>query len=110
MTGKSTLAALCLLTGTTHATDSVTDHATLHARNLAANCTPCHSADTPAPNAIPRIAGLPADRVLQRLRAFRSGDAPATVMHQIVRGYSDEQLSLIATHLATSPEPAPAPR
>lgn len=100
MTGKSTLAALCLLAGTTHAAPAV-----IHARNLAANCTPCHSPDAPAPNAIPRIAGLPADRILQRLQAFRSGDAPATVMHQIVRGYSDEQLALIATHLAASPDP-----
>ncbi|MBD5804009.1 Cytochrome subunit of sulfide dehydrogenase [Azoarcus sp. Aa7] len=99
MTGKSTLAALCLLAGTTHATDP----AALQARNLAANCTPCHSADAPEPNAIPRIAGLPADRILQRLRAFRSGEAPATVMHQIVRGYGDEQLALIATLLASSP-------
>ncbi|AKU13170.1 Cytochrome c, class I [Azoarcus sp. CIB] len=106
MTGKSTLAALCLLAGTTHAADS----AALHARNLAANCTPCHSADAPAPNAIPRIVGLPADRLLHRLRAFRSGDTPATVMHQIVRGYSDEQLSLIAAHLAGSPDPALDPR
>lgn len=110
MIGKSTLAVLCLLAGTTHAADSATDHAALHARNLAANCTPCHSADTAAPNAIPRIVGLPADSILQRLRAFRSGDAPATVMHQIVRGYSDEQLSLIATHLATNPDPALDPR
>ncbi|MCK9984570.1 MAG: cytochrome subunit of sulfide dehydrogenase [Azoarcus sp.] len=102
MTGKSTLAALCLLAGTTHAAAP----AAMHARNLAANCTPCHSPDAPAPNAIPRIASLPADRILQRLQAFRSGNAPATVMHQIVRGYSDEQLALIATHLAASPDPA----
>ncbi|MCC4116990.1 cytochrome C [Aromatoleum toluclasticum] len=99
MTGKSTLAALCLLAGGAHAAD-LSD---LHARNLAANCTPCHSADAPEPNAIPRIGGLSADKILHRLRAFGSGEAPATVMHQIVRGYSDEQLSLIASHFATNP-------
>lgn len=96
MTGKFTLAALCLLAGTAHAAGP----AALEARNLAANCTPCHSADAPEPTAIPRIAGLPAAQILHRLQAFRSGEAPATVMHQIVRGYSDEELALIANHLA----------
>jgi len=100
--GKFTLAALCLLAGTTHAADPAADTGDLHARNLAANCTPCHSADVPDPNAIPRIVGLPAGQILHRLRAFRSGDAAATVMHQIVRGYSDEELALIATHFANS--------
>ncbi|WP_407278342.1 cytochrome C [Aromatoleum evansii] len=102
MTGKFTLAALCLLAGTAHAASP----AATDARNLAANCTPCHSADTPEPNAIPRIAGLPAAKILHRLQAFRNGEAPATVMHQIVRGYSDHELALIANHLAIPAIPA----
>ena len=102
MTGKSTLAALCLLAGAMHATTHAADLAALRARDLAANCTPCHSADAPESSAIPRIVGLPADKILRRLQAFSSGDAPATVMHQIVRGYSDEQLALIAAHFAAS--------
>ncbi|QTQ35282.1 Putative cytochrome c [Aromatoleum petrolei] len=93
---------MCLLAGTAHpAGPAATD-----ARNLAANCTPCHSADTPEPSAIPRIAGLPAAKILHRLQAFRTGEAPATVMHQIVRGYSDQELALIANHLAIPAVPA----
>lgn len=98
MTGKSTLAAVCLLAGAAHAADP----AAVHARNLAANCTACHSPDAPAPDAVPRLAGLPAATILHKLRGFRSGAEAATVMHQIVRGYSDEQLALIASHLAAT--------
>nr|WP_246264270.1 cytochrome C [Aromatoleum toluvorans] len=77
------------------------DPAAVHARNLAANCTSCHAPDAPAPNAIPRLAGRPAAAILQKLQEFRAGTAPATVMHQIVRGYSDEQLALIAADFAS---------
>ncbi|AYH42453.1 cytochrome C [Azoarcus sp. DN11] len=104
MTGKSTLATLCLLTGLAHAVAPAADHA----RNLAANCTSCHAPDAPTPNAIPRITGLPAATILQKLQEFRAGTAPATVMQQIVRGYSDEQLALIAAHFASHPTPRSA--
>ena len=35
-----------------------------------------------------------------KLADFRSGDAPATIMHQIVKGYTEEQLALISEWFA----------
>jgi len=70
------------------------------ARNLAATCTGCHGTDGHAVDAMKPLAGMPADRMLALLADYRSGAVPATVMHQISKGFSDEQLKLIAAHFA----------
>ncbi len=46
------------------------------------------------------LAGEPKEKLLQKLADYRSGDKPATIMHQIVVGYTDEQLDLITTWFA----------
>jgi cytochrome subunit of sulfide dehydrogenase len=68
------------------------------ARNLAAACAICHGTQgKPAPNAplIP-LAGLPRDHIANQMRAFRDGQRPATVMHQVAKGYSDAEIEAIA--------------
>jgi cytochrome c553 len=37
---------------------------------------------------------------MRKLRGFKSGERAATIMHQIARGYTDEQLALIAAYFA----------
>jgi cytochrome c553 len=71
-------------------------------RNLAAGCAICHGTQgKPAPNAplIP-LAGLPQDHIATQMRAFRDGRRPATVMHQIAKGYSDAQIDAMAAWFA----------
>jgi cytochrome c553 len=68
------------------------------ARNLAAACAICHGTQgKPAPNAplIP-LAGLPRDHIATQMRAFRDGQRPASVMHQIAKGYTDAEIEAIA--------------
>ncbi|MGQ0545445.1 MAG: c-type cytochrome [Betaproteobacteria bacterium] len=72
------------------------------ARNLAAGCAICHGTQgKPAPNAplIP-LAGLPRDHIATQMRAFRDGRRPATVMHQIAKGYTDAQIDAMAAWYA----------
>ena len=72
------------------------------ARNLASGCAICHGTDgRPAPNAplIP-LAGLPRDHIATQMRAFRDGKRPATVMHQIAKGYNDAQIDAMAAWFA----------
>ena len=74
-------------------------------RNLAAGCAICHGTQgKPAPGAplIP-LAGLPRDHIATQMRAFRDGQRPATVMHQIAKGYSDAQIEAIAAWFAAQP-------
>lgn len=72
------------------------------ARNLAASCATCHGpAGRPGTEpALPALAGRDQNQLLQKLRDFRAGSAPATIMTQISRGYSEAQLELIAAWFA----------
>ncbi len=69
-------------------------------RNLAATCANCHGTNGKSLGGIESIDKMPKERLLQKLADFRSGAKPATIMHQITKGYTDAQLDLIATYLA----------
>jgi cytochrome c553 len=73
----------------------------LQARTLAASCAACHgTAGKPVQgSAVPGLAGMPAADLAARMRAFKTG-APATVMHQISKGYSDAQIDQLAAYFA----------
>ncbi len=51
-----------------------------------------------------RLAGMPKDELVRRVKDFRSGATPATVMHQLSKGYSDQQIELIADYYAAQPK------
>ena len=74
----------------------------LRTRALAATCAQCHGTDVRAVEgeAMVRLAGQPKDYLMTQLLAFRTGQRPATIMHQITRGYSQQQLDEVATYFA----------
>lgn len=71
-------------------------------RNLAAGCANCHGTNgqAAAGSGLEPLAGTDQGKLLQKLAEFRAGTRPATVMHQIAKGYTDEQLRLIAAWFA----------
>jgi cytochrome c553 len=74
------------------------------ARNLAATCAACHGTDGRAVTGeLASLAGVPREHIASQMRAFRDGSRPATVMHQIARGYSDQQIDLIADYFSRRP-------
>lgn len=75
----------------------------LLARNLAASCANCHGTHGQARGEMKPLAAMPADKLLAALADFKSGAQPATVMHQIAKGYTEAQLQLIATYFAAQP-------
>jgi cytochrome c553 len=72
-------------------------------RNLAATCAPCHGTNGQSRGEVPSLAGVPAERLVAALAGYKSGALTGTVMHQIARGYTDEQIALIAAWLAAQP-------
>ncbi len=70
-------------------------------RNLAATCANCHGTDGRSPADMPKLAGLDKARTVQLMKEFREGKRPATIMHQISKGYSERQVELIAEYFAT---------
>ena len=69
------------------------------ARNLAATCANCHGTNGNARGDMKPLAGVAAEKILAQIADFKSGAQPATIMHQISKGYTDEQLKLIAALL-----------
>ena len=74
----------------------------LYVRSVAATCANCHGTDgrSVPGSAVPGLAGLPRDYLLGQLKAFRDGQRPATVMHQIAKGFTEPQLAQIAAFFA----------
>jgi sulfide dehydrogenase cytochrome subunit len=72
------------------------------ARNLAATCANCHGTNGKAvPGAgMDELAGMDKAKILQKVGEFKTGVKPASIMHQISKGYTDEQLDMIATYFA----------
>ena len=100
---SASLLATGLLLGA--AADAQTPSPPLATRAMAATCAACHGTDGRAVEgqAMPRLAGQPREALAASLRAFRDGGRPATVMHQIAKGYSDQQIDLMADYFARRP-------
>lgn len=74
----------------------------LYIRSLSATCANCHGTNGKATDgsAVVGLAGVPADYIVAQMNAFKSGTRPATIMHQIAKGYSDAQIAQIAAYFA----------
>jgi cytochrome c553 len=68
---------------------------------LAATCANCHGTNgVGVPNAgMPQINHLSSEAMLTQLKAFKSGARTGTIMHQLSKGYTDEQLQTISNIL-----------
>ena len=65
-------------------------------RDLAATCAACHGTEGRSQRGMPALAGQDSHSLLNQLQQFKAGSKPASVMHQIAKGYSDDQLDLMA--------------
>ncbi len=72
----------------------------LQVRSWAAACANCHGTNGKAEPGMISLAGDNKDEMLKKLLDFKSGARPATIMHQLSKGYSDEQLAAIASWFA----------
>jgi cytochrome subunit of sulfide dehydrogenase len=78
------------------------DAKALQLRALAATCANCHGTNGQAVEGatVPGLAGMPASYMVEQLRAFKAGTRPATVMHQLGKGFSDAQIEAVAGYFA----------
>lgn len=74
----------------------------LYVRSLAATCANCHGTGGKALDGapVPGLAGLPKEHIVQQMQAFKSGARPATIMHQLAKGYDDAQIEQLAAWFA----------
>jgi cytochrome c553 len=78
------------------------DATALRQKALAATCANCHGTQGRAVEgaSVPGLAGMPATYMVEQLRAFKAGTRPATVMHQLAKGFSDAQVEQVAAYFA----------
>ncbi len=70
------------------------------ARNLAAACANCHGTNGMSVQGMPNLAGQQRAYLVQQMQDFRTGKRPATIMHQLAKGYTDEQIEALAAYFA----------
>lgn len=63
---------------------------------LAASCRGCH---TGTGSELPVLAQLSPEEMEKRLLAFKSGETPATLMDRIIRGYTEQEIKMLAQTL-----------
>ena len=80
---------LLALVPASHAQDTV-------ARSLAATCANCHGTNGVSRGEVVSLAGMPAADLAKAFADFRAGSRPATIMHQIAKGYTDAQIDALA--------------
>lgn len=71
-----------------------------YGRSMASACSSCHGTNGKSVGGMEVLAGYPKEKMVKAFVDFRSGAKPATVMHQLAKGYKDEQVEAIATYFA----------
>jgi len=76
---------------------------------LAMNCAICHGPGgrPVAGSGIPALAGRPEREVVEAMRQFKEGSRAGTLMSQIAKGYSDEEIVAMARHFSALGAKAP---
>ncbi|MPM43617.1 hypothetical protein SDC9_90294 [bioreactor metagenome] len=104
LTALAALAALSAGASLAQSTTNAPSDASraLHTRQLAANCAACHGTDGKSAPGSPlaTLAGMPADKMVTSLQDFKAGKREATVMHQLAKGLSDQQMKTLADYFA----------
>ena len=70
-------------------------------RSLAASCANCHGTNGVSQGAVASLAGAAKADLVAKMQEFKSGKRPGTIMPQLAKGYSDEQIETLATWFAT---------
>jgi sulfide dehydrogenase cytochrome subunit len=69
-------------------------------RNLASTCANCHGPEGRSVGGMPALAGRPREEIARLMREFRDGKRPATIMHQLSKGYTDPQIDAVSAYFA----------
>jgi cytochrome c553 len=72
----------------------------MQVRSWAAACANCHGTNGQAQPGMESLAGVNKDDLVKKMQDFKAGRKPATIMHQLAKGYSDDQIQAIAAYFA----------
>ena len=72
-----------------------------NSRTLSMTCAGCHGTDGLSVGpASPTIAGLEGEYFVEVMKGFKNDEVFGTIMNRIAKGYTDEEIALMATYFA----------
>jgi cytochrome c553 len=94
--GLGCASALMSLGATTYANEISAER--VYHMSLAATCANCHGTNgvSVAGQDMPKIDELTHEQIATTLRQYKSGEKSGTIMPQIAKGYTEEQIDIIA--------------
>ena len=74
-------------------------------RGMAANCAACHGVNGRAApgSSVLGLAGYEKEKFVTAFKEFKEGKRPATLMHQIAKGYGDAEVAAMADYFSKLP-------
>ena len=82
-------------------TAQILDASQLYKSGLVASCANCHGTNGNGVigASIPLINKLTSEQILVQLQAYKNGSREGAIMPQLAKGYTDEQLAIVAAQL-----------
>ena len=74
----------------------------LATNGMAATCANCHGTfgKSIQGGALPSLAGMQSEYIVEQMQAFKTGTRKATIMHQLAKGYTEQQIKDLAAYFA----------
>jgi cytochrome c553 len=100
LTGCILAVAVATVATAAHAQGGISDADA--GRSLAATCANCHGTGGKAVSGstVASLAGRPKEELVRLMNEFRDGKRPATIMHQLAKGYTPAQVDTMAAWFA----------
>ena len=70
-------------------------------RAIAASCANCHGTNGVSVGKMPSLAGAAKTELATKMQEFKSGKRAGTVMPQLAKGFTDQQIDQVAAWFAT---------
>ena len=82
----------------------------LQVKQWAASCSACHGTDGYSEGGMASLAGQTKAELIQKMNEYKTGKRVASIMHQLSKGYTDEQIEQISAYFASLPAEKAAPK
>jgi cytochrome c553 len=86
---------------------SVASAQSLQIKQWAASCSACHGTDGYSEGGMASLAGQNKAEMIKKMNEYKTGKRTASIMHQLSKGYTDEQIEQISAYFASLPAEKP---
>jgi cytochrome c553 len=86
---------------------SVASAQSLQIKQWAASCSACHGTDGYSEGGMASLAGQNKAELIKKMNEYKTGKRTASIMHQLSKGYTDEQIEQISAYFAALPAEKP---